>query len=140
TRTWRPTASAKAITARSSSAREGKEGATHIVVVGNVVEDQAPGGGWVPGGPSLYIARTALALGAEATLVTTLAPGYDRSVLEGLAARAIPAASAPRYANTYSAEGQRTQLLFAPGEPIPVDAAGGAGPCDGLIVAPAYHE
>ncbi|MBI2767280.1 MAG: hypothetical protein HYX53_15395 [Chloroflexi bacterium] len=111
------------------------------MVVGNVVEDQAPGGGWAPGGPSLYSARTALALGARVTLVTALPPAYDASVLEGLDVRALPAAGAPRYSNAYDAAGARTQLLLAEGEPLPIGAASAAAAgCDALLLAPAFHE
>lgn len=109
------------------------------MVAGNVVEDRAPGGGWVPGGPSLYSARTAASLGARVTLLTRLTPGYDRSALAGLDARAVLATALPRYANTYDAAGNRTQLLLSPGEPLdaPLHLE---TPADALIVAPAYHE
>lgn len=108
-------------------------------MVGNVVEDRQPGGGWAPGGPSLYSARTAAALGASVTLVTRLPRDYDSAVLSGIEVVALPAAVAPRYANTYDAAGDRTQLLLDPGEPLdelpPIDR-----PIDAVIVAPAYHE
>ncbi len=109
------------------------------MVAGNVVEDRAPDGSWVPGGPSLYSARAAAALGARVTLLTRLTPGYDRAVLDGLDVRPISAASLPRYANSYDAGGRRTQLLISHGEPLdaalPLEA-----PADALLVAPAYHE
>ncbi|MCL4232242.1 MAG: hypothetical protein KJ053_11715 [Dehalococcoidia bacterium] len=109
------------------------------MVAGNVVEDRAPGGAWVPGGPSLYSARAAAALGARVTLITRLSPGFDRTTLEGLDLRPIPATSLPRYANTYDAAGNRTQLLLCPGEPLDAHLSLDA-PADALIVAPAYHE
>ena len=93
----------------------------------------------MPGGPSLYSARTAAALGAEVTLVTTLAPGYDRAVLDGLRLVAQAAACPPRYENRYDAAGARTQFLLCEGEPVSFDATA-VGPADALIVAPAYHE
>lgn len=76
---------------------------THIVVAGNVTEDRAPDGGWVPGGPSLYAARMAHALGARVTLLTTLSPSFDRACLEGLEVPPFPADVLPRYANAYDA-------------------------------------
>lgn len=101
-------------------------------------EDLAPDGGWVPGGPALYAARMALALGARVDLVTRLTDGYDRSVLEGINVLAIPASESCRYANTYDARGDRTQRLLADGEPIdPRVVEPGA---DAYMVAPAYHE
>jgi hypothetical protein len=104
-----------------------------------VVEDQAQGG-WMPGGPSLYSARTALALGAEVSLISRIPAGYDRSVLAGLDVHGFPARVAPRYANTYTPAGKRTQLLLNEGEPLDPAAATLDRPIDGLIVAPAYHE
>jgi sugar/nucleoside kinase (ribokinase family) len=107
------------------------------VVVGNVVEDRAPGGGWMPGGPALYSACTAAGLGADVTLVTRLHPRYDRSVLGRLDIIALAAASAPRYANSYSPS-RRVQELLHPGEAI--DALPGLPRADGVMFAPAYHE
>jgi len=104
-----------------------------------VVEDQAQGG-WSPGGPSLYSARTALALGADVSLISRIPAGYDRSVLAGLDVHGFPARSAPRYANAYTAAGERTQLLLHEGEPLDPPAATLDQPADALIVAPAYHE
>lgn len=107
-------------------------------MVGNVVEDRLPDGRWSPGGPSLYAARTAAALGASVTLVTRLTAGYPQ-VFAGLQVVPLPAASTPRYANTYDVRGDRTQYLVDPGEPLdPLPEV--AGPVDALIVAPAYHE
>lgn len=110
-------------------------------MAGNVVEDKGPAGEWIPGGPSLYSARTALSLGATVTLVSNIPPGYDRSVLEGLRVVATGEAPAPRYINIYDEEGQRTQKLLEEGpvlevrpEMLPVE------PVDGLIIAPAFHE
>ena len=104
-----------------------------------MVEDRAPDGGWVPGGPSLYCARAADALGARVTLVTRLNTAYDRAALAGLDVRSAPAATVPRYANRYDAHGERTQFLLAPGESLDVPLQL-ASPADALIVAPAYHE
>ena len=108
-------------------------------MVGNVVEDLAPDGRWVPGGPSLYAARSALALGARVTLATRLTPDYDRSALAGLDVLAIPASRVPRYVNTYAANGARTQRLLAEGEPLPEELP--PGPTfDVVLAAPAYRE
>lgn len=116
--------------------RKGRH-ATHIVVLGNVVEDRMRTGGWAPGGPSLYTARMAAALGARVTLVTNLPEAYPRAALEGLTLEVRAVAGAPRYANSYDAHGDRTQLLLAPGEEL---QASPLPPCDALVVAPAYHE
>ncbi len=105
-----------------------------------MVEDRAPGGRWVPGGPSLYAARTALALGAEVTLFTALTPWYDRSVIEGIELRTVTADMCPRYANTYDAAGDRTQLLLEEGPELKPAAMGLPPAADALIVAPAFHE
>lgn len=105
-----------------------------------MVEDLAADGRRVPGGPSLYSARMALALGAEVTLVTCLPAGYDRGVLAGLDVRAIDAPSAPLYANSYDSDGNRTQLLLDEGQLLPAAAVLAAAPADVLIVAPAFHE
>jgi sugar/nucleoside kinase (ribokinase family) len=108
------------------------------VVAGNVAQDLAPDGGWVPGGPSLYAARMALALGARVDLITRLADDYDQSVFDGLNVVAEPGACA-RYANTYDAHGDRTQLLLAEGDPLDPSAIPAAG-IDACMLAPAYHE
>lgn len=106
-----------------------------------MTEDRAPGGGWVPGGPSLFTARTAAALGAQVALITTLPPSYDRSVLAGIELHAQPCALPPRYANSYALNGDRTQLLLAPGDDLEVAAPLRAvGEVDVVLLAPAYHE
>lgn len=110
------------------------------MVAGNVTEDRAADGGWVPGGPSLYSARMAHALGARVTLLTALTPGFDRSCLEGLDVLPFPTSCLPRYANSYNERGDRTQLLLEPGEPLDLNSVELAKPPDVLLVAPAYHE
>lgn len=105
-----------------------------------MAEDRAPDGGWVPGGPSLYAARMAHALGARVTLLTTLSPSFDRACLEGIEVPAFPAAFLPRYANAYDAAGNRTQLLLSTGERLDLDDAHFEPMPDVVIVAPAYHE
>ncbi len=102
-------------------------------------EDLAPNGGWVPGGPALYAARMALALGARVDLITRLTEDYDRSVLAGINVLGIPAEQACRYANTYDASGDRTQRLLAEGEPIDASLIPQPG-ADACMLAPAYHE
>jgi sugar/nucleoside kinase (ribokinase family) len=72
--------------------------------------------------------------------VTTLAPSYDRSSLEGLRVVSKAAARHPRYENRYDAAGARTQLLRCEGEPLRFAAGDVPAPVDVLIVAPAYHE
>ena len=105
-----------------------------------MAEDRAPDGGWVPGGPSLYSARMAHALGARVTLLTALSPAFDRSCLAGLDVRAVPAAVLPRYANSYDARGDRTQLLLSPGEALRIHSEEFDEVPDAFLVAPAYHE
>ncbi len=105
-----------------------------------MVLDRTAEGGWLPGGPSLYAARCAAALGAEVTLVTGMEPGYPAEALEGLdvVARDVPAL--PRYANSYDAVGARSQLLLEEGGPLPLDTFAVVRACDALFLAPAYHE
>lgn len=101
------------------------------------MEDRA-GDGWAPGGPSLYAARMAATLGAHVRLVTRLPASYPLNVFAGIDVIGIAAPSACRYANSYDAEGNRTQLLLHEGEPLAMPP--GVVACDVLIVAPAYHE
>jgi sugar/nucleoside kinase (ribokinase family) len=73
------------------------------------------------------------------TLVTALPPGYDQDVLAGVRLRPTPASECPRYANSYDAAGNRTQLLLAEGAALawpPADELA----ADAVIVAPAFHE
>ena len=101
--------------------------------------DRAPGGGWVPGGPSLYTARQVAALGAKVSLVTRLAPDYPRRVLRGIDLIAAPAEHTPRYANSYDASGARTQLLLDVGESLEIPP--NTLPLSDLqILAPAFRE
>ncbi len=124
------------------------------MVVGNVVEDRTAEGGWTPGGPSLYSARAAQALGAAVTLVTcelvSVGPApFDRSVLAGIEVIELPrfrGKPMPRYANTYDERGNRTQLLVEQGDVLPAgfvqtgDRPRFREPVDLLIYAPAFHE
>ncbi len=82
----------------------------------------------------------AQALGARVTLVTSVHPGYDRSVFRDLDVREVPAERSPRYSNTYDAEGNRTQLLLDEGATLDEFAWHSMPPCDVFILAPAYHE
>jgi len=93
----------------------------------------------MPGGPSLYTSRMALALGARVTLVSRIVPGFDRSALAGIEVRGQPGVAGPRYANRYTPSGDRTQLLLGPGEPLDLSAVA-AIPADAFILAPAFHE
>jgi sugar/nucleoside kinase (ribokinase family) len=109
------------------------------VVAGNVDQDLAPDGSWVPGGPALYAARMALSLGARVDLITRLTDDYDRSVLDGIHVVAIEAEQCCRYANAYDANGDRTQILLAEGDPINPSFIGVSG-ANAYMLAPAYHE
>jgi sugar/nucleoside kinase (ribokinase family) len=110
-------------------------------VAGNVTEDRTPDGAWAPGGPSLYTARMAASLGAQVALITTLSPAYDRSALAGIELHVQPCDLSPRYANAYTPNGDRTQLLLAPGDTLELDGPlASLGSADALILAPAYHE
>lgn len=111
-----------------------------IVVAGNVAEDRSPQGAWVPGGPSLYTARQAVALGARTRLATNLPPGFDTAVLADLDVIATAHEPAPRYANTYDDAGNRTQLLLHEGPPLELGPGAVPEAVDLLLVAPAYHE
>lgn len=93
----------------------------------------------MPGGPALYAARMAHALGVTVRLVTGLPAGYDRDVLDGLCLAARPTRRPCRYANSYDSQGNRSQLLLDPGEHLGLSAADfdGAQAC---LVAPGYHE
>lgn len=82
----------------------------------------------------------AQALGARVTLITSVHPGYDRSVFRDLDVREVPAERSPRYANTYDADGNRTQLLLDEGTPLDAFPWNTLPPCDVFVVAPAYHE
>ena len=98
-----------------------------------------PGGGIEPGGPSLYAARAAAALGARVTLISHVPAGFDTSVFDGIDVCALPATRAPRYANVYDAAGNRTQKLAGEGEPLETDGLG-IREADAVIAAPAFHE
>lgn len=94
----------------------------------------------MPGGPALFSARMAQGLGAEVTLITSIEPAFDRSVLAGIDVRATEGLL-PRYANTYDERGHRTQLLLETGstlELLPHLAAGES--FDLVFFAPAFHE
>lgn len=108
----------------------------------------------MPGGPSLFSARMAAALGASVTLITcelVSAGGasFDRSVLDGLQVIELPRLKGkpmPRYANAYDENGDRTQYLVEQGDFLPVgalqtnDPPRFSEPVDVLIYAPAFHE
>jgi sugar/nucleoside kinase (ribokinase family) len=116
------------------------------------VEDRTPEGGWTAGGPSLYSALAARALGSDATLVTcelvSAGPGpFDRSVLQGLRVVEIPRLRGkvmPRYVNEYDQAGNRTQFLVEQGDGISLSAVRERAdlpiPVDILLYAPAFHE
>ncbi|MGI8926452.1 MAG: carbohydrate kinase family protein [Tepidiformaceae bacterium] len=143
-----PTASAKAKTAKSSSARgsNAQEDATHIVIAGNVVEDRTAEGGLAPGGPALYAARMAAALGARVTLLSGPVEARCRPALEGISLTEVPRRgrrAMPLYVNSYAAGGARSQQLLADGGRIAIGAGlarAAETPIDVLLYAPAYHE
>lgn len=105
-----------------------------------MVLDRTAEGGWLPGGPSLYAARCAAALGAEVTLVTGMEDGYPSEALEGLHVVSVAVDALPRYANSYDASGVRSQLLLAEGTGIPGELFSRVAACELLFLAPAYHE
>ena len=105
-----------------------------------MVLDRTAEGGWLPGGPSLYAARCAAALGVDVTLVTGMERGYPEEVLRGLCVVSAMVDSLPRYANRYDSAGARTQLLLAEGTALPPGLYERIAPCDVLFLAPAYHE
>jgi hypothetical protein len=94
----------------------------------------------VPGGPALFTAVMAHSLGAHVTLITNVEPAFDTSVLEGIDLRASEG-PLPRYANTYDANGNRSQLLLETGAPLELLPHLAAGEqFDLVLYAPAYHE
>ena len=94
----------------------------------------------MPGGPALFSARMAHGLGAEVTLITSLEPAFDRSVLADIDVRASEGL-VPRYANTYDEHGHRTQLLLEPGSPLALLPHLSADDAFDLVFyAPAFHE
>lgn len=114
--------------------------APRIVIVGNVTEDLTPGGAWTAGGPALYSARVASALGADVTLVSRVPGDYDRGVFEGLRLQALPADRCPRFENTYPDGGLRRQTLHQAGEPIAAGDLPGRLKADAVIAAPVLDE
>ena len=82
----------------------------------------------------------ARSLGADVQLVTRLTPEYDRAPLADLTLRTFPAQHAPRFANSYDARGNRSQLLLHAGEPLTPEMLQCDGQTDAFILAPAYHE
>ncbi len=83
----------------------------------------------------------ARALGWEVTLFTTIAEGYDRSVLHDITVEAVPAESVTRFENLYS-EGARRQRLIQMGEPLSRRQLSRAVtlPANVFLVAPALQE
>lgn len=114
--------------------------APSIVVVGNVTEDLTLEGAWTPGGPALYGARAAAALGADVTLVTRVPADYDRAPFEGLTVEELPAGGAPRFENTYPTGGGRLQALHQAGEPIAAGDVPAGLAADAVIAAPVLDE
>ncbi len=114
--------------------------APRIVIVGNVTEDLTPEGAWTPGGPALYSARAAAALGADVTLVSRVPEDYDRSLFEGLTVKELPAEGSPRFENTHPDGGLRRQMLHQAGEPIATDDLPAGLTADAAIAAPVLDE
>jgi sugar/nucleoside kinase (ribokinase family) len=109
------------------------------VIVGNVVEDLLPNGSRCPGGPSLYSAWVASALGVDVTLYSRVTADYDQSAFGGFNVVNLPAATCPLFSNCYDDAGRRTQYLYETGETIAAsDLPSLEG--DALLVAPAFHE
>ncbi len=114
--------------------------APRIVIVGNVTEDLTPECAWTAGGPALYSARAAAALGADVTLVSRVPADYDRSYFEGLTVKELPAGGAPRFENTYPEGGLRRQRLHQAGEPIASADVPAGLTADAVIAAPVLDE
>lgn len=93
----------------------------------------------MPGGPSLYSARQALALGASVLLVTNLSPDYPAGALAGVDLVPSTCGDVPRYVNTYDPEGNRQQRLLATGAPLAPAPSLFEG-ADAALLAPAFHE
>ncbi len=114
--------------------------APRIVIVGNVTQDLAAGGAWTPGGPALYGARAAAALGADVTLVSRVPEDYDRSAFEGVTLKELPAGGAPRFENSYPTGSGRRQTLHQAGEPIASGDVPAGLEADAVIAAPVLDE
>jgi len=94
----------------------------------------------VPGGPSLYASLACKALGANVTLVSTVEDAFERSALAGVETRFVEG-ELPRYANSYDAAGNRTQLLLAEGSELALLPLLPRGYTPNLVMlAPAFHE
>ena len=104
-------------------------------VIGNMCEDRTPDG-WRPGGPALYCALAARALGADVTLIGAIGPSCDDALLAGIMLITPPGAAAA-YENSYDGRGNRKQRLLAPGSTLDFPPGVKA---DALILAPAYRE
>ena len=111
-----------------------------IVIVGNVAEDLTPECTWTAGGPALYGARAAAALGAEVTLVSRVPGDYDQRWFEGLTVEALPAERCPRFENSYPEGGLRRQRLHRAGEPIAAGDLPAGLSADAVIAAPVLDE
>jgi 1D-myo-inositol 3-kinase len=88
-----------------------------VVVCGNVTLDRAPGG-FVPGGPAYYAGQAWRALGADVRVLTSAAPAYPLSALDGTSARVVPAADTTVFDNRYGPDGVRTQRVEAQAAPL----------------------
>ena len=114
--------------------------APRIVIVGNVTEDLTAECTWTAGGPALYSARAAAALGAEVTLVSRVPGDYEQRWFEGLTVKALPAERCPRFENSYPKGALRRQTLHQAGEPIAAGDLPAGLSADAVIAAPVLDE
>lgn len=82
----------------------------------------------------------AASLGVRVTLITRLSSTFDRSAIAGMELQPQHGGVMPRYANSYGLNGDRTQLLLSPGEPLTLPPVMGMGDFDALMLAPAFQE
>jgi len=88
-----------------------------VLLAGHVTLDRAALG-MTPGGSAYYAARTYLGLGARVCVCTAAGSDFPRDALAGTLADVAPAERTTRFANTYSPDGERTQLVEATAPPL----------------------
>jgi sugar/nucleoside kinase (ribokinase family) len=115
--------------------------APDFLVVGHVVRDVAPGGGYTLGGTVTFAAAQAHRLGLRVGVVTRTPAGFDPA--EGLAFAQVvrrPSDAWTVFENTYTPAGRVQRILSraAPIEPGDIPAAWLAAPI--VLLGPVFHE
>ncbi len=114
-----------------------------FVIAGNVARDIVPQPpGWRAGGAAVYAAAMARGLGRRVGVVTAATAAAARAGLPApiLVAR-HPAAADVSFENHYDADGHRTQILRATGEPVPPETVPDAWrDVPVVLLGAVYHE